>query len=319
MLVTTDFTDGPSDFANNALDMLAAFAPDGREIPGEIASAAAIWFRDRVDFRNWGLVFDSGWNGLGSMFLDESNANGKNGVVAFTRGRNAYLPGALCETEPEVQNFWLHCIDGMLDAGVDGIDVREENHSTHTNHPEDYGFNEVVLEACRQRSHVDLPTIAAVRGDAYTRFLARVKQRTEARDKTMRINFQVDWYRPDPPVSRRPAYPANLDFQWQRWIEEGLTDEAVLRFYALPFDCVFDDDIAQDVIARCRAQNIPVTVNRYIKPDTLTDEFQRVREDGRFAGFILYETNSFLKLLPDGEWDLTLPPVARQKDGHSHE
>ena len=64
--------------------------------------------------------------------------------------------------------------------------------------------------------------MAAVRGDAYTAFLARAKRLINGRGKAMRINFQVDWYRPDPPRQRRLAYPANVDFQWQRWIEEGL-------------------------------------------------------------------------------------------------
>ena len=308
VLVTTDFTDGPADFANTDLAMLSVLDAEGQEIPGEIGSATAIWFADRVDFRNWGLMFDTGYNGR-PMCLDEPNGNGRNGVVAFARGRNAYLPGALCETEPEVQSFWLGCVEGLLDTGVDGIDFREESHSTHTNHPEDYGFNEVVLAKCRERGSIDSPTIAAVRGDAYTAFLAQAKQRVNARGRAMRINFQIDWYRPDPARHRRLAYPANLDFQWQRWIEEGLTDEAVLRFYALPFDCVFDDEVAQDLLGRCRGKGIPVTVNRYIQPDTLAEEFRRVRQDGRFAGFILYETNRFLKIDPGGECEVSVPAV----------
>ena len=39
------------------------------------------------------------------------------GFIAFARGRNEYLSGALCETEPQVQEFWLSCIEGMLDMG----------------------------------------------------------------------------------------------------------------------------------------------------------------------------------------------------------
>ena len=306
VLVTTGFTDGPADFANTDLDMLAAFDAGGREIAGEIASGMAIWFGEKVDFRNWGLVFDTGYNG-GAIRLDEPNADGRTGIVAFARGRNAYLPGALCETEPEVQDFWLRCLDAMMDAGVDGVDFREENHSTHTNHPEDYGFNEVVLTKCRERGGIDRATIAAVRGDAYTGFLSRAKQRINARGKAMRINFQVDWYRPNPARKRRLAYPANLNFQWQRWIEDGLADEAVLRFFALSFECVFTDPVAQDVIGRCRAKGIPVTVNRYIDPTTLVDEARQVREDGRFAGFILYETGSFLKATPEGGYENQLP------------
>ena len=310
VLVTTDFYDEPSDFSNTDMAMLEAFDRGGNEIPGEIASETAIWFKDRVNFRKWGVMFDTGYNGR-MMHLDApSDKRGQGGFVAFARGRNEYLPGALCETEPRVQEFWLSCIETILDAGVDGVDIREENHSTHTNHPDDFGFNEVVLEECRKRGGVDLPTIAAVRGDAYTAFLAEAKRRINNKGRKMRINFQADWYRPDPAGNRRLAYPGNLDFQWQRWIDTGLTDEAVLRFYALPFDCVFDDDITQKLIERCRVNEIPITVNRYIKPDTLSDEVSRVRKDGRFAGFVLYETHSFLRFTLNGGCKISEPAAA---------
>jgi hypothetical protein len=308
VLVTTDFTEGAADFDNSDLEMLSAYDEAGREITGVIASGTAIWFADQVDFRNWGLIYDTGYNGQ-RMCLDVSNASGRKGIVAFARGRNGYLPAALCETEPQVQSYWLQRIEDLLAAGVDGIDFREENHSTHTNHPSDYGFNEVVLQRCRERGSSDTATISAVRGDAYTDFLARAKRLINARGKTMRINFQIDWYRSDPPRQRNLAYPANIDFQWQRWIEEGLTDEAVLRFFALPFDCVFDDAVAQEVIARCRSKGIPVTVNRYINAETLADEYARVKRDGRFAGFILYETASYLELQSGGGCSVSVPAI----------
>ena len=308
ILVTTDFVDGPADFANTDLAMLSAYDAEDHEITGVVASGSAIWFGEQVDFRHWGLVFDHGYNGQ-MICLDEANTTGRQGIVAFARGRNEYLPGALCETEPEVQDFWLRCLEGVLATGVDGVDLREENHSTHTNYPEEYGYNEVALAACRQRGQVDRATLSAVRGDAYTAFLTRAKKLINSHGASMRIHFQIDWYRPQPPLSRRLAYPANMDFQWQRWIEAGLTDEAVLRFFALPFDSVFDDPVAQELTARCHARGIPLTVNRYIRPDSLADEFLRVRRDGRFAGFILYETCSFLQIQPAGGCANTVPVI----------
>ncbi len=163
--------------------------------------------------------------------------------------------------------------------------------------------------------NIDLPTIARVRGDAYTEFLSRAKQLINSRGRKMRINFQIDWYRPDPARWRRLAYPANLDFQWKRWIEEGLTDQAVLRFYALPFNSIFEDEVAQDLIRRCGNKGIPITVNRYIdrSPD-LAGEFSQVKTDGRFSGFILYETYNFLQFKTGGECGISLPEVKALKD-----
>jgi len=52
-----------------------------------------------------------------------------------------------------------------------------------------------------------------------------------------------------------------------------------------------------------------VTVNRYINPETLADEFHRVRDDGRFAGFILYEAYRFLDYRLGGGCEISLPVI----------
>ena len=116
----------------------------------------------------------------------------------------------------------------------------------------------------------------------------------------MRVNLNIDWFRPDPPANRRLAYPANIDFDWQRWVDEGLMDEGILRMFHLPFDTIFGQDaVASEMIERCRKKGIPLTVNRYIRPSS-ADEFDRVRNDSRFSGFIVYETASFLQFQADG-------------------
>ena len=48
-----------------------------------------------------GLIFDYGW-GSAPVTLDAPNGSDRSGFIAFTRGRNAFLPAALCETEPQV-------------------------------------------------------------------------------------------------------------------------------------------------------------------------------------------------------------------------
>ncbi len=309
VLVTTDFKSGPADFMNAGTDLLVALDAENREIPGVFFSGAMIYMADRINFRNWGLLYDCGY-GRKQAQLDAPNGSGHQGCVAFCRGRNDYLPGALCETEPEVQRFWLSCIDEMLDAGVDGIDLRIENHSTHTEYPDEYGFNDTVLAECRKRGKVDLTTIAKVRGEAYTEFVRQAKMRTADRKKRLRVNLNIDWFRPETPLNRRLAYPANIDFDWQRWVDEGLFDEGILRMYHYPFDSIFGGDtVAADMIQRCREKKIPLTVNRYLRP-TSADEFDRVRRDERFAGFIMYETYSFLKLQPDGGCQVSSPVAA---------
>jgi len=269
VLVTTDFAGEPADFANAGTDLLVALGSNGREIPGVFFSGARIYMADRINFRKWGLLFDCGY-GRQKAYLDASNASGHQGCVAFCRGRNEYLPGALCETEPDVRRFWLSCIAEMLDAGVDGVDFRVENHGTHTEYPEEYGFNDVVLAESRRRGKTDLHTISKVHGDAYTEFLQAAKRLIAA------------------------------EFDWRRWVDEGLMDEGILRMFHLPLSTIFGGDpVAKEMIDRCRKKGIPLTVNRYIGPSS-ADEFDRVRRDSRFSAFIIYETASYLQLQPDG-------------------
>jgi len=126
ILVTTDFSDGPTDFTNAGTDMLTALDEEGHGIPGVQFSGAMIYLAERINFRNHGLVFDCGY-GRSITHLDGPNAAGNCGCVAFMRGRNDYLLGALCGTEPAVREFWLACIREMIDAGVDGVDLRVEH------------------------------------------------------------------------------------------------------------------------------------------------------------------------------------------------
>ncbi|MBL9215282.1 MAG: hypothetical protein JNG83_07390 [Opitutaceae bacterium] len=317
ILVTTDFAGGTPDFSNSGLALLTALDAQGREIPGVFASGGTVWAANLVDFRTSGLIFDYGW-GAAEVVLDAANrkadriatadlpldaaeANGRQGFIAFARGRNQYLPGALCETEPRVQAFWLQCLDDIIAAGVDGVDFREENHSTHTDHPEDYGYNDVVLAKARARSGDLRRAIAAVRGEAYTEFLRECHRRLARSGKPLRYNLQLDFFRPDPPANRRLAYPANIDFQWRRWIDEGIIDAAIMRFFSYPFAALYDDAVAQEMIARSRARGLPVTVNRYIETpgDQLAAEVRRTQADGRFSGFIFYEAASYIGWGPE--------------------
>jgi len=308
VLVTTDFTDGPADFTNSGTALLAALDARGDEIPGVFASGAGCWLSSRVDFRKWGLIFDWGWGRMVSA-LDVSNADGRSGIIAFARGRNSTLPAALCETEPAVQEFWLDCLREILAAGVDGVDFREENHCTHTDDPDAYGFNPVVLTRCRPG--VDLVAeVARVRGEAYTEFLRRAHDLLSARDVRLRYHLNMDWFRPEPPACRALAYPANISFEWQRWMGEGLLDEAVLRSYHHR-KAMLTDSFGQTLVEACRSAAIPVSFNHHVFDEDpwYREEAARVLADGRFAGLILYELNNFMRTAMDGRSQWTLATV----------
>jgi hypothetical protein len=317
ILITTDFTDGDADFVNSGLALMTAFDHQGRAIHGVFATRHSVWAADLHDFREKGLDFDTGF-GADKVKLDESNADGKHGLIAFTRGRNDYLAGALCETEPQVQEFWLRCLEEMIAAGVDGVDFREENHSTHTDYPEDYGFNDVVLQQCgKLTGQALLDQVAVVRGNAYTEFLRKCRARLSAAGVKMRYNLQVDWLRSDRPRERALAYPANVDWKWQQWIHDGLMDEAILRFFHLKPDSVLADATTRQVIEGCQEKKLPVIYNCYLSSNHghLSERLQGVRQDGRFSGFILYETADIIRFGPEGACTISNSEVVEATKG----
>ena len=77
-------------------------------------------------------------------------------------------------------------------------------------------------------------------------FLRQARKLISDRGKRMRINLQMDYLRPDPPITRLLAYPANMEIQWRKWVYEGLMDEAVFRFVNFAFDQIIDDPHAAD-------------------------------------------------------------------------
>ena len=324
VVVTTDFDDGPWDFDNAWDRLFRAFDAQGRELPGVHAAGTNIWDPEWENFREGGLAYDTG-RGPEVVFLDAPNSGSpqvrppsgihtpvdvrrSQGAIGFARGYNYYLPGALCETEPQVRDYWLSCVQEMLDAGVDGIDFRVENHSTHTDNPQDYGFNDAVLAQVPPGTGDVVAEITRIRTEAYTAFLAAARQMISGADRKMRVTLNTAWFRPpeDRIVSHRLAYPANIDFDWRQWIDEGLMDGAVLRMFGVEFDAIFGGDtVVKEMIDTCVARNLPVAVNRYVSnvPELL-DEFKRVLADARFGSFVLYEANVFVAFSPDGGCDL---------------
>lgn len=203
----------------------------------------------------------------------------------------------------------MTCLVEIIAVGVDGTDLREENHCTHTNEPEAYGFNPVVLERCRP-DHDLLSEVARVRGEAYIDFLCQAHMLLSAHGVRLRYHLNMDYFRPDPPSCSTLAYPANLHFDWPRWLADGLCDETVLRSYQHR-TAMLTDPFGADLVAASRCHDLPISFNHHIFADEswYPEEARRVAVDGRFAGLLLYEAKSFLHPAPAGECSFTLPVV----------
>jgi len=308
--VATNLDDDRGSFVNTVLEMVRAFGPDGRPLPTVVASHKAV-SRSQRDLRTDDLEYDAG---LGDVVvqLDVSHyrpvssgwdgSSTRDGVIAFAKGRNEYLPGSLCEAYPEVREYWLSWVGQCIAAGVDGVDVRVSNHSSWTNTPQMYGFNEPVTREYRRRYGVDPDTqpyepdlLGALRGEFFDRFLRAAKRRLAAAGKRLSVHAEMESFRPDACQARWRSRPGNIAFNWRGWLRSGLADEATLFGRSWDPDRLLSDSLVGEMLAEAEAAGVPVHLSRQVGlGDHMSeaDKLEYTYRDGRLAGYCFYETAS---------------------------
>ena len=310
--VTTNFEDRAGTFSNTAVEMVRAFGPDDRPLPIVVASHKAIW-RPRRDLRTGDLEYDTGLGGA-IVRLDVSNSesafdnvltragDAPDGVIAFARGRNAYLSGSLCEGEPDVRAHWMEWVGDCIAAGVDGLDVRISCHSSWTDSPGIYGFNPPVAAEYERRYGANPDTepydpvlLGAVRGDLYDRFLRAAGARLNAAGLPLHHHIEIESFRPDASPSRTRSRPGNITFHWRRWLRTGLAAETTLFGRAWPPERLLSDAFVQNVLDEVSASGVPAHLSLPVKVsgtdgNRLADQIEYTHRSGRLDGYTIYET-----------------------------
>jgi len=343
ILVTTNFTGGNDDFSNTAQAMVEAYGPGPEPLPISVATRTALWANGR-DFRIAGLEFDSGM-GAFQAALDADNSAVVNeglsttemrersldspacgGVIAFARGKNEYLPTTVCESYPEVRHLWRGWVDQLLDAGVDGIELRASAHSSFADDFKEYGFNEPVVDEYCMRFGVyptndptDLKNLSMLRGEHYTAFVRETSERVRARGKKLNAHLHAEAFRPNPCPGQILGFPGNLHFAWQTWLRDRLLDGVTLRTSwneALEessggratgrskLSQVLADSVVAEMLDVCQTSGVPVSLQRYIARSTDIAEYladlEAIYDDSRFSGFDLYEVVHMYRADPTG-------------------
>jgi hypothetical protein len=311
--------------------MIEAYGPGPEPLPIVVATRGGIWDTPH-DFRTGGLEFDSGC-GPFQIELDVSNtaiANDaerarQDGCIAFARGKNDYLSCCPCETYPAVRDHWLGRVNRILQTGVDGIDVRVSAHGSLTDEPLEYGFNDLIVDEYRRRyksdismTNQDLQRLAALRGGHYTAFLREASKRVRASGRKMQVHIHTEAFRPNPCHGQLMGFPANIDFDWKRWLNETLVDSVTLR--TSWFEAGEDGDrshpqrgvlsqalrdpVVKEALELANKLRLPVYLNRYVKRSSSTEEYvsdlEATFHDLRFSGFDVYETYDIARPSPDG-------------------
>lgn len=314
--LSTSFDDDRGTFRNTALEMVRAFGPDDRPMDTVVGSYRGLLsspgnylalIPTHPDLRTTDLYYDTGFGDV-ELCLDASNRGGGSvdGVIAIARGRNEYLPGALCEAYPEVQSYWLSWADECIAAGVDGMEVLLSSHSTWTDHPDVYGFNEPVAEEYRRR-HVANPDVepydpgllGALRGEFFDQFLQGLRRRLSAAGKRMQLHLDIESFRPGTTLAKRRSLPGNMTINWRSWLRSGLADEATLGASSLVVDRALSDPVGREMLQEIATAGVRAHFQQWVMrdrdPQVHADCLEAAYRDEAIAGFTLFETGTLLE------------------------
>ncbi|MBQ8610522.1 MAG: hypothetical protein IJ412_02315 [Oscillospiraceae bacterium] len=301
-------------FVNTMQQGIRCYAADGRRIPAAVGTLSQVW-RDPCgrDWRECGLGFDQGF---GDSFENKLDPVVGEGVWGVCRGKNRYAHTTLCECEPGVQALWTDMLRRCIDDGFQTVTHRVENHSLMMDEPFAYGYNDSVKKLywerfgkCEEKDMLP-ERIAKVRGDVYSELFKKGAQMVHAAGRKVSVQLNAEMLHDPIPMERRFAYPMNVEWQWERWLEETRPDAISLRTFRFSPEFVLRDPQCRRLIETARSYGVPIAYERYVNFGDFIEEYKLIRESGLFDSMTLYETAGFLKHTGGGKFEEVIPGLA---------
>jgi len=230
------------------------------------------------------------------------------GTSCVARGVDEYMP-ILNPAYPEVRDYWAGVVEECIESGVAGVNIRVSGHSTIMAHQDRYGFNEPVL-AEKSDGSWDMDKLQTGIGDGYTELLRRAKETLMTKGLPLSVHVNSAMVLPEGyDRSNLHNMPPNVEWQWQRWIEEGIADIVCLK-HAFLLDSearleLFIDRVT-GVASRCGVPVINI-MSRGAKFDGPNDHVERqmevVMRNPRLSAFNLYESAGITRFNDKGEME----------------
>ena len=206
-----------------------------------IATARAAYREAGIGFHIWLDVFDE-QNGRFLIEHPECQVTGRDGATRWP-GLRSYANAAAVEER-------LAVIDELAAYRPDGFYFSTSCHSRHLAFPEPsdfFGFEPEVAETYRRETGRALKDVAAprdiatwhrIKGDCFTEFLRRAKDRLRSDGMTLAVGTQFGPYTEltSPVFSTSVKY--RFETQWKRWVDEGIADALILGDYEWTWDRV---------------------------------------------------------------------------------
>ena len=291
-----DDTDEETAFMNTAVNLIRIYDCEDNEICSSPGYASR-FIPEGADYLKVGFHFD---DGLGEITLIRLDTGGTETFTAIAKGKSEYVHGALCACEPKVQDYWMKWLEKAMDSGFDYVGTRIECHSVHVDEPFAYGYNDCIKQEyfrrygkCAERDMV-MEQIAKIRGDCYTRMIAESARRTRQKGLKFILTLNVEMLHDPIPAARRMAYPMNVEWQWEKWLDETNPDEITIRSYQMSPKYILQNKKCRQIVDRAKLLNVPINLERYDYWDFAGD-YRYVRDSGLFDRITLYETNNILR------------------------
>ncbi len=247
-----------------------------------------------------GFVFQGiwkGWQNHSEGYMDIMTlATGDNGLM-FTAHQN--LPSILDPLTPEAQTLWLADVQDALDRGAKAVDVRPLCHHTNCIDWSLLAFHPAVVEAFTQAhgrtpepTEADLEKVRILRGAAFTSFLRKARALTQAANARLVMHFESGI---EVPVKYHTRMALHLD--WQTWVNEGIIDEIMLKFFSSQSRWVHEHlmPLARKAGIKIHSCDPNNTLNL---PQGIERARNLVRESRQAGmdGLSFYEANSYLRI-----------------------
>jgi hypothetical protein len=210
----------------------------------------------------------------------------------------------------------MEMLEKMASDGYDLIGNRIECHSVMVNEPFAYGYNDCIKQlyaarygACEERE-IRLDRLASIRGEVYSRLFSEGAKRMRAMGKRVYVTLNIEMLYDPIPLDRLGAYPMNVEWQWERWLEEIRPEEINFRMYQSSPEFLLTDPQCRRMLDTARAYGVPMTVERYITSN-IVEEYKLLNATGWFDALILYETNSMFTPTADGRVIMHGPTAKR--------
>ncbi len=237
------------------------------------------------------------------------SVDNEKGFLALVKGKERYVTGALSPAYPEVRRLWLRHVGECLDAGVDGVDLRVGNHNRSLEW-ENYGFEPPVRDEFVRRygrapgrRAGDAARCRQILGERYTEFIKAAAALIRRRGRRVQLHLGRGEIAAD-------YFP--IQFEWERWLREGLADEITLM-------TDYPSHFYRQIAAAAKRRPVPMYFRKYIRAVTYRKRWQRKccggicgnpRALGQ-AGFIVYESSFVVQGQSDGTFKALYPDVPR--------